>query len=42
MAVRRGAVGIAVGVNRVTVAAIRGGGDSDALWRAAAREGGTE
>src|SRR3954463_10197331 len=42
MAVRRGAVGIAVGVIWVTVTAIGGGGNSDALWRAAAREGGTE
>ena len=42
MAVRRGAVGIAVGVIWVTVTAIGGGGDSGALWRAVAREGRTE
>src|SRR4051812_30127938 len=33
MAVRRGAVGMAVGVIWVAVTAIGGGGDSDALWR---------
>jgi hypothetical protein len=42
MAVRRGAVGMAVGVIWVTVTAIGGGGDGDALWHAAAREGRTE
>src|SRR4051794_9002933 len=35
----RGAVGIVVGVIGATVTAVGDGGDSDALWRAAAREG---